>query len=760
MFSYLSRGYGTWEGIAKSEKPDSAISPNRGTYDILPPITKDPYRFHDQHFDHDGLYHIPQEEFKLPEVPKNSLHIPKTYSTKRGALLLYSEGCSVPGSRRLKKRPRFKRQKEERLQTLKDLMELIMDYKKNGCDPLLLEQLWRHMSGNARDVQPGYSPKRYLSHLSHTTFDPDSWKKLVETGSLKSFGTTDDGFLPSLLADKYGNPLNHRPAPYKTMSLPPVSPSSSMVGSFTFYNHALSTGAASMVSLPSVNSETIDDQLSARTVGTFVESLAERLAEVESESGFKKDYETLSAKEKEELLTQLLMDVTLHNQGDVITVPTQTIAESSTVNTDISYLSDTKRSESHESPESYHSIKTLPTQKTKSTASNKSTTSLLSDKSLRSGRRPKSAGSSKSSKSVPSRTTSVCSLPPIVTKDAVDLENRKDTDIGLERKDSETRSLRNRRTSSTHSLIDALSIQNGESIHQLTDETKSLKSLGSSDGVVHKSGSIDENLKDGGVSGESKITDGGLANGMVHGDGGILGDDDFGDGGAGFGVISDDYHHESTKQAMPTIDVVPATEPQVPHMSLSSLQDEVRLVATEVLSRPKSGRILAADAEMATFLLLERMQGLLEPRLAAENVHASSAAPKKVRPLGRPRNSVVKEKRRVRSAEATMASRSLVESEKKHVQQAFKPEEKQLDQVSVPEEKQVDQVSIPEEKQVDQVSIPEEKQVEQVSKPEEKQVDQVSKPAEKQVDQVSSEVQKPQGEVDTLSKTEENDVNL
>jgi hypothetical protein len=136
------------------------------------------------------------------------------------------------------------------------------------------------MSGSARDVQPGYSPKRYLSHLSHTTFDPDSWKKLVETGSLKSFGTTDDGFLPSLLADKYGNPLNHRPAPYKTMSLPPVSPSSSMVGSFTFYNHALSTGAASMVSLPSVNSETIDDQLSAKTVGTFVESLAERLAEV------------------------------------------------------------------------------------------------------------------------------------------------------------------------------------------------------------------------------------------------------------------------------------------------------------------------------------------------------------------------------------------------------------------------------------------------------------------------------------------------
>ena len=148
------------------------------------------------------------------------------------------------------------------------------------CDPLLLEQLWQRMSGSARDVQPGYSPKRYLSHLSHTTFDQDSWKKLVETGSLKSFGTTDDSFLPSFLPNEYDYDLNHRPPPYKTMSLPPVSPSNSMVGSFTFYKHALSTGAASMVSLPSINSDTADDQLSARTVGSFVESLAERLAEV------------------------------------------------------------------------------------------------------------------------------------------------------------------------------------------------------------------------------------------------------------------------------------------------------------------------------------------------------------------------------------------------------------------------------------------------------------------------------------------------
>ena len=127
-------------------------------------------------------------------------------------------------------------------------------------------------------------------------------------------------------------------------------------------------------------------------------------------------------------MTQLLMDVTLHNQGEVIIVPTQTMADSPTAHTDISYLSDTKDSRSHKSLESYHSMKTLPSENAKSVTSNKSKiSSSTSGKSLRSDRKSKSAGSSKSLKSAPSRTTTVCSLPPIVSKDnisdAADLEN-------------------------------------------------------------------------------------------------------------------------------------------------------------------------------------------------------------------------------------------------------------------------------------------------------------------------------------------------
>lgn len=44
----------------------------------------------------------------------------------------------MPGSRRLRKRPRLKKRKEARLQTLKDLTSLIMEYKKNEVITVLV----------------------------------------------------------------------------------------------------------------------------------------------------------------------------------------------------------------------------------------------------------------------------------------------------------------------------------------------------------------------------------------------------------------------------------------------------------------------------------------------------------------------------------------------------------------------------------------------------------------------------------------------
>ena len=124
-----------------------------------------------------------------------------------------------------------------------------------------------------------------------------------------------------------------------------------------------------------------------------------------------------------------------------------------------------------------------------------------------------------------------------------------------------------------------------------------------------------------------------------------------------------------------------------------------------------------------------------------ENARASSAAPKRFRPLGQPRNSEAKEKRRARSADPTLALKNLVKSEEKQDEPVSKPGEKQAEQVPEPEEKQVEQD-------------------EQVSEPEEKPAEPVSEPDEKQPDEISSNVQDLQMEVDTSSKTDEDDLSV
>lgn len=116
-----------------TKDPIFSVFQNNGSYDFLPPIEKhQTLKLYEKFIDPNGKYQKEENQLKLPEVAKNSLYVPKTYTTKRGALLLYSESCFLPGSRRMKKRPKMRRRKEDRLKTLKDLITLIMEYKKNG----------------------------------------------------------------------------------------------------------------------------------------------------------------------------------------------------------------------------------------------------------------------------------------------------------------------------------------------------------------------------------------------------------------------------------------------------------------------------------------------------------------------------------------------------------------------------------------------------------------------------------------------------
>lgn len=169
------------------------------------------------------------------------------------------------------------------------------------------------MSGHKdQSVRPGFSPKRYIATLGNS-LEEDTWNRLAATGSFKD---------PSLLTyipqrtPEHGEAVcslfSGKPQPYSTMSLPPISPSSSMLeSSFHFYKNGMSTGAASMISL---NSETEEYAPSSRALSP-AESLNDRLSEVEFLPQRKDPYSQLNSTQKENLLSQLLLQRTLESMN-------------------------------------------------------------------------------------------------------------------------------------------------------------------------------------------------------------------------------------------------------------------------------------------------------------------------------------------------------------------------------------------------------------------------------------------------------------
>nr|XP_058156348.1 uncharacterized protein KIAA2012 homolog isoform X3 [Dasypus novemcinctus] len=124
-----------------------------------------------------------------------SLFLPKTFSTRKGALILYSEGLAIsawtPEERRKGPyRPRGHRKRLDlELHTLQDLKEAILAYGRKQREQ---DRAWRpylHFrsqpeSQAQRQIQPGYSAKRYLRGLLQK-WPPDTIYRLQCAGYIK-----------------------------------------------------------------------------------------------------------------------------------------------------------------------------------------------------------------------------------------------------------------------------------------------------------------------------------------------------------------------------------------------------------------------------------------------------------------------------------------------------------------------------------------------------------------------------------------------
>uniref|UniRef100_A0A8C3X484 KIAA2012 n=1 Tax=Catagonus wagneri TaxID=51154 RepID=A0A8C3X484_9CETA len=136
----------------------------------------------------------PQDEGKADQHMW-SLFLPKTFSTRKGALILYSEGLAIsawtPDKRR--KGPYHSKDHKKRLDlelhTLQDLTEAILAYGRRQREQDRAWQPYLHFrsqpeSQGLRQIQPGYSAKRYLRGLLRA-WPPDTMYRLQCAGYIK-----------------------------------------------------------------------------------------------------------------------------------------------------------------------------------------------------------------------------------------------------------------------------------------------------------------------------------------------------------------------------------------------------------------------------------------------------------------------------------------------------------------------------------------------------------------------------------------------
>ncbi|XP_019410065.1 PREDICTED: uncharacterized protein KIAA2012 homolog isoform X2 [Crocodylus porosus] len=143
-------------------------------------------------------YHHVSKSLTERSVMKDgwSLYLPKTYSTRTGALVLYSEDLAEPSwkQRGGRKGPQGHRQRRKKLQielhTLQDLTRAILAYGGNqkdrrgtACQPYL-HFLNKPDNQIERQIRPGYSAKRYLFKLSET-WDPSIIYRLQCAGYIR-----------------------------------------------------------------------------------------------------------------------------------------------------------------------------------------------------------------------------------------------------------------------------------------------------------------------------------------------------------------------------------------------------------------------------------------------------------------------------------------------------------------------------------------------------------------------------------------------
>ncbi|CAD5125986.1 DgyrCDS14166, partial [Dimorphilus gyrociliatus] len=244
----------------------------------------------DYHNYHSARLYLPpvSEDSIATSTSRSEVPLPKTFTTRKGALILFSEDLAEKN----KKKEDESASIEEILHTVEDLGRAILSYGGKGS-PVNLKFT---NADKYKKLRPGYSARRYLSRLTRS-FDDSFLERLTAQGFVQEKTIYQPNAVNPSLRTRINDDLSALPPPYRILRQMLLAPG--LLSGFSF--------AKTGTELEEITEEEDPDTLTQKF---------STLAIVDKEQKKSIAYERLPRGKKEDVLADLLVKSAINDALD------------------------------------------------------------------------------------------------------------------------------------------------------------------------------------------------------------------------------------------------------------------------------------------------------------------------------------------------------------------------------------------------------------------------------------------------------------
>nr|XP_006823782.1 PREDICTED: uncharacterized protein LOC102806071 [Saccoglossus kowalevskii] len=255
-----------------------------------------------------------EEGDKLEYSPRE-LPLHKTYLTRKGALLLFSEELALRTKRQRKSEKALEAEDYDdfEMKTIEDLRNAVLSYGMGAGgdageeEALYFNFLHRHRWPHQRNIRPGFSAKRYMSHWSRS-WDDSILNTLRSKGYIWDKNLFQQNSLLPHLYRRINDDLSQPPMPYRINRNMLMSPGS--LENYEFYKIRPGSSDSGRPS-EDLHSEGRDSRVSLHG------SIA-AIARDEDDKARAVTYADLEKEQQQQVLQRLLVQSALHQQQQLI----------------------------------------------------------------------------------------------------------------------------------------------------------------------------------------------------------------------------------------------------------------------------------------------------------------------------------------------------------------------------------------------------------------------------------------------------------